>query len=337
MNEDVQRAFNNWLSDYVTTKGAPSGTYRVHMGNAYDYATVSEGIAWGMFITVLLENDSNNTQKYFNGLWNYYKHYLNKYGLMSWKIDKNGKRMFSESATEADENAAMSLLYADKIWGSNGDINYLIEAKTLINKINKHEVDHSAGVLKPGVNWGGADKMNPAYYDPSYYRIWSKYYSDWAILTDKSYGIYEKFSNKYNTGLFPDWCDANGDSTSLSYDFTYDACQVPIKIGMDFLFNGQGGEYLDKLSSWCKDKTTNDPSRIVDGYKLNGEIIGKYNNASFVGPITVAAMSSLKQKDWLNKCYMCLSNMPTGGPWGYYNDSLRLVSLIIVSGNLIKL
>ena len=335
MNKDVQKAYINWLTDYTTEEGAPAGTYRVHMSSAYDYATVSEGIAWGMFITVLMENEQNNTKKYFNGFWKYYKHYMNRYGLMSWKIDKTGKMLFSESATEADENAAMALLYADKIWGSKGEINYLAEAKALINNIFTNEVDHANEILKPGVNWGGTDNMNPAYYSPSYYREWNKQSNNWTILTNKSHQVYEMFYNRYDTGLFPDWCNATGDPTSLSYDFKYDACQVPIKIGMDFLINGKGNKYLDRFSSWVKAKTTNDPSLIVDGYKLNGETIGKYNNASFVGPVTVAAMGTTDQ-DWLNKCYLRLSNMSTGGPWGYYNDTIRLISLIMVSGNLMS-
>jgi endo-1,4-beta-D-glucanase Y len=334
MNNAVQRAYEDWLNRYVATEGAPKGTYRVHLYTAYDFETVSEGIGWGMLITVLMENHKNQTKKYFDGFWNYYKHYLNKAGLMSWRIDKNGKIMSEESATEADENAAIALFFADKQWGSKGKINYLLEAKDLIAKILEHEVEEKTYVLKPGVWWGGSAATNPAYFNPAYYRIWRKFNKDWLKVLNKSLAIYDIFYNKYSTGLMPDWTTADGTAVeNLVYDYTYDACQIPLKIGMDYLWNGKGSKYLDKISNWIIEKTDAKPETILDGYKLDGTAIGKYHNAPFVGSFCVAAMVSKKHQTWLDKTCEHLINMETGGEWGYYSDTLRLISLMIVSGN----
>lgn len=337
MNDAVQAAYADWLNRYVTAEGAPAGAYRIHRytGNDYDYDTVSEGIAWGMLIASLMESSGNQTQKYFNGFWKYYKNYLNSAGLMSWKITKTGIVTGEDSATEADENAALALLYADKQWGSAGEINYLADAKNLIGKILSKEVEAGTYVLKPGAGWGGSDAVNPAYFDPAYYRIWKSYDSRWSEVLNKSTALYDIFYDRHSTGLFPDWTTATGtNSADRSYNFTYDACQVPLKIGIDFLWNGQGGKHLEKFSDWIAAKTGGSPEAIIDGYKLDGTTTGQFNNAAFVGPACVAAMASAKHQAWLDKLYTHLATMETGGKWGYYQDTLRLISLLIISGNL---
>jgi hypothetical protein len=152
---------------------------------------------------------------------------------------------------------------------------------------------------------------------------------------NKSLSIYDFFYNNHSTGLFPDWTIAKGTAAvNLSYDYTYNACQVPLKIGIDYLWNGEGSKYLDNLSRWIIKKSNGSPKAIVDGYKLDGTAIGSYNNASFVGPFCVAAMVSNKYQSWLNRIYEFLTNIETGGSQGYYQDTLRLISLIVVSGNL---
>ena len=40
----------------------------------------------------------------------------------------------------------------------------------------------------------------------------------------------------------------------------------------------------DKVSSWIQNKTNGNPSKIVDGYQLNGSNIGSYSTAVFVSP-----------------------------------------------------
>ncbi|MFH0887329.1 MAG: glycosyl hydrolase family 8 [bacterium] len=334
MNQTVQSAYDEWLSLYLTNDGCPAGTLRIHRGGSEKYDTVSESIAWGMLITVLMDNRSNNTQNTFDKLWKYYNSFLTKYGLMAWHISKDGKIMDNESATEADENIAMALLYADKQWGSNGSVNYRKEAIDLTDKIMKYEVEKNTYVLKPGINWGGSLSLNPAYFNPAFYRIWAAHDGTWIRVNKKCSEIYDIIHNSWRTGLFPDWCKADGSPTRLGYNFYYDACQVPLKIGLDYLWNGYGSKYLLKLNTWLMTKTGGNPQAIVDGYQLGGTAIGKYHNASFVGPLCISAMADTYQPQWLDAIYADLVDIGTGGNWGYYQDTLRLFSLLIVSGNV---
>ena len=135
MNRTVQIAYEDWINRYLTKDGCPPGTLRIQRVKADKYDTVSEGIGWGMLITALMDNDKNNSQAIFDQLWKYYRSYLNTSGLMAWHISKDGKFLSTESATEAEENVAIALLYADKQWGSDGTINYRQQAKELIAKI----------------------------------------------------------------------------------------------------------------------------------------------------------------------------------------------------------
>jgi len=309
-----------------------------------EFATVSEGIGWGMLIMIFMDNEKNNTKKYFDGLYKFYKSYLDANGLMNWKINRYGDIVGENAATEADENVAMALLFAHKQWGSQGTINYLKEAKSLINKIMEHEVEKPNYIVKPGDVWGGAEVLNPCYFDPAYYRIWMSVTEDknWQKVTVKSYEILNYFYKNYSTGLVPDWCKEDGSKADIpgcSYSYRYNACQVPLKMTLDYIWFGTKNSELahnlpHRLSGWIKKRTKENPSQIKDGYNLDGTIIGEYNNAAFVGPFAVAAMVDTKHQDWLNKTYKHLSNMSTGGDWGYYPDTLRLVSLLVLTGNM---
>jgi endo-1,4-beta-D-glucanase Y len=336
MAADVQAAYDDWLARYVTSEGCPQGAYRVHRYYAYDCDTVSEGIGFGMLITVLLDNDRNQSQKYFDGFWRYYQSHLNGRGLMAWKIDRAGSVLDRESATEADENVAMALLFAHKQWGSAGPLDYGAAGRELLARIMSYEVwtANQDYVVKPGAGWGGKDIVNPAYFAPAYYRIWRNYDWRWLKVANRAYKLYEVFYKRYQTGLYPDWCVPEGSTSYLGYNFTYDACRVPLNIALDYLWHGAGNKYLYRLNSWIAGQTGGRPDLIVDGYKLDGTPLGKHNSAAFVGPLAVAAMISPKYHVWLDALYQQLVQTETNGNWGYYPDTLRLVSLLVLSGNM---
>jgi endo-1,4-beta-D-glucanase Y len=252
---------------------------------------------------------------------------------MSWKISRHDTVLEKESATEADQNVALALLLASKQWGSSGLVNYYEEANRLVDKILSGEVEAKSYVLKPGADWGGYSITNPAYLAPAAYRLFERFNNDWAKVLDRSYKIYDLFYERQATGLMPDWTVADGSTSYRGNNYTYDACQIPLKIGQDYLWNGQGGKYLDKISYWIVQQSGSNPAAIVDGYKLDGTPIGKYNNAAFVGPLAIAAMSAPKYQTWLDMLYEHLVKIETGGHWGYYSDTLRLVSLLVLTGN----
>ncbi len=314
MNQTVSTAFNNWKNDYLTQSGCPRpNMWRVQRpsdGND----TVSEGIAYGMLITVVMTDSNDSTKQYFDGLFRYYKYYNDGRNLMHWRIDSNGNVVGTNAATDADEDVALALLFAHKQWGSSGEINYLQEAQTIISALMQYCVEPNTYVLKPGDVWGGSSQTNPSYFAPAWYRIFASATGNlnWNSVITKCYDITNYFYNNYTTGLVPDWCQASGaPAGGASYDYKYDACRFPWRYGLDYLWFGtsQAKVHLQKLSNWINSTAGGNPSNIKDGYQLNGNTIGQWNNAAFVGPFAVAAMVDSSFQTWLNNLYTRLARL----------------------------
>jgi endo-1,4-beta-D-glucanase Y len=153
--------------NYLTKQGAPLGTYRIQRGSANSYDTVSEGIGYGMLILVLMDGVYDNTRQYFDGVYKYHKYYLDNNGLMNWQVDRNGSVIGTNTATDADEDVALALIFADKQWSStNSAINYIEEAKEIINRIMKNQVERPSYILRPGNSFGVSELTNPSYFAP---------------------------------------------------------------------------------------------------------------------------------------------------------------------------
>src|SRR6476620_7603462 len=75
---DARRAFERWRSEIVTSDGARGGlrTRRPDTPDGQANSTVSEGIAYGMVISVMFGD-----QAMFDGFWRYARCFLNKSGL----------------------------------------------------------------------------------------------------------------------------------------------------------------------------------------------------------------------------------------------------------------
>src|SRR5262245_60541816 len=126
---DVLRAFERWKNELVTSDGA-GGHLRVIRPNTPDgqkNSTVSEGIAYGMMLGVMLDD-----QTLFDELWKYSQLWANEKGLMKWYIDPTGSRALGDgAATDADEDIAWALVMAARKWKSSSSLSapYLDLAK----------------------------------------------------------------------------------------------------------------------------------------------------------------------------------------------------------------
>jgi hypothetical protein len=185
-------------------------------------------------------------------------------------------------------------------------------------------------VLKPGYGYGGCNETNISYYTPAFFRIFAQVTNDntWTVLADNTYTLLAYAANP-TTGLVPDWQSSTGTpgSGSRSGNYTYDACRVPWRIALDYLWNGN-----TKAQQWCT-KITNwangiGASNIKDGYKLDGSPLGQYNSSAFVGAFAVGAMCNSQlitdafstQLSQLNENY-------------FYHHYLRLIYFHVLSGN----
>jgi endo-1,4-beta-D-glucanase Y len=332
-NAELQNSYNAWKSAYVTAAGA-GGFLRVQRpGNNYD--TVSEGVAYGMIFAAYM-----NDRPTFDGLWQYAKSHLNggqpgHHGLMAWHVDQNNNVLDWTSATDADEDMAFALILADKKWGGYGP-----EATDLIGKIMSYEVEAGTFVLKPGDVWGGSTVTNPSYFTPAFYKLFKAYTGDagWDSVTNKAYQVIAAVNGKTGagtTGLQPDWTTAGGDQVvdaqgnRMSFDYTYDATRVPWRLATDAAWycDSRAVSQLDKLNTFFRNVGA---ANIRDGYRLDGTLIGQWHNAAFVAPAAAGAImsgdSAYRSAMWNETVGLRNSD--------YYGDSLRLLSLLLMSGNM---
>ena len=113
-------------------------------------STVSDGVAYGMIIAVMFDD-----QPLFDAFWQYALCFLNPNGLMSWYIAPDGHSVLgSGAATDSDEDMAWALVMAHRQWGGRGCLGetYLSYARRQIDRLWQLEVDHAErrGMLLPG-------------------------------------------------------------------------------------------------------------------------------------------------------------------------------------------
>lgn len=136
-SDDTLLFYTKWKDKYIQ-KNSYSGdeqyyvlysdeTYSdTHMETA---VTVSEAHGYGMLITASMSDHDENAHQVFDGMYRFYKEHTSgiSENLMAWQQSDNGKALINsngdDSASDGDIDIAYSLLMADKIWGSSGDIN----------------------------------------------------------------------------------------------------------------------------------------------------------------------------------------------------------------------
>ncbi len=353
--EDVERAVRRWRDEIVTSSGARGflRTRRPDTPDGVPDSTVSEGIAYGMLIAVMLGD-----QALFDGLFAYALAFFNKSGLMDWYIAPDGSAPLGRgAATDADEDMAWALLMADRRWGGQGALaqEYLVYAKQLIDAIWRTEVDHDqyADMLLPGDDWRGQNVFNPSYFAPHQYRAFAEATGNdgWFRVIDRGYQIIglcqsAERGNQHN-GLVPAWCDANGNPVEAFpgalTNHQYDSARLPFRLGQDWAYHAEprARRYLAKVSDFYANLG---PSHITDGYLLDGTPapdpkaqVPNPGSAVFVGGAAVAAMHDPRYQDFVDEAYALLARGELLARSRYYNHCWTVLSLLMLTGNLVPL
>jgi endo-1,4-beta-D-glucanase Y len=348
-------AYNAWKASMV------SGNKVIRPENGND--TVSEGIAYGMLIAVNM-----NDQTLFDSLYSYWHGNVAAGNLMTWCIPAGSGSCNASgggSATDADEDAAFALLQADKAWGSTGSNNYKSLAMGMISDIWTNDIDSGGTNLPKGGSHytspsgtSGLGITNPSYFAPAYYTAFKAAGDshDWAAVNSAVYTALGKLAG--SNGLVPAWCGSsctvpatNGGANDMIYQ--YDSHRVPMRIGLDYCFNGTADAktYVGKTTTFFATNAfagKDGIGRIYDIYNLNGsQLTGTPNNsASILGTAAVGAMADGSQQTFLNDAYQgvfdlvtrsTLSTLPTSTPqttpYSYYNATVGMLTLLMMTGN----
>lgn len=355
LDNSVRQFYTQWKNRYVK-KACTAGQNYIWFELPGHKQCVSEGQGYGMMIMALMAGFDPSAKAAFDGLYKYYKAHPAKKGqtLMAWAQDKYCKSTDNSSAADGDMDIAYALLLADKQWGSKGSINYLYEAKNLINDVMRYEINPQSYTILLS---NGAEHDSDDYYDtrssdfmPSHFRAFKNATHDvrWDKVISHTYSLFIAMQNKYSpdAGLLPDFIQqvnhhprpAKAHYLESRYDgyYNYNACRVPWRIAADYLLYGDARAKViaGKINHWLRQTTQGNPDNISAGYTLAGDDLPTrhFEALSFIGPFAVSAMVDGKNQHWLNNVWDYLFHFKLKD-YDYYDNSIKMLNMIILSGN----
>jgi endo-1,4-beta-D-glucanase Y len=367
MDESVERFYEVWKKAYLRHNCADIEQYYildnedVDKNERFKSICVSEGQGYGMLITVLMAGYDKDAHSIYDGLYKFVKSHPSKSSanLMAWSVLNgcvtNTRHDNQSSATDGDFDIALSLLMASAQWGDSGSINYKEEALKTLASILKHEINHRKHtVLLGDANVPEDDDYNDirsSDFMPDHLHVFNNFLPDkaWLQTQKQMYIILHKLQKQYspNAGLFSDFIvykkgryyPAPPNYLESKYDghFYYNACRVPFRIALDKLMfgNRQADTLLEKFNDWIQSACQNNIDKITYGYYLNGAKIKKgYTTVpSFVCPIAISAMIDPENQEWLNDLWKYIAEEFEFKDYNYYDNTLQMLSMIIISGN----
>jgi len=166
----------------------------------------------------------------------------------------------------------------------------------------------------------------------------------WTSTVDAVYNVETTIQTGFSpsTALMPDFVINTNTSARPAAanflegphdgDYDYNSCRNPWRIATDFVISGdaRARTIIQKTNTWIKNLTGSTPSRIVDGYKLAGSAYGSGPSFAFEAPLGVAAMVDSSNQAWLDALW---NHLVAGANQGYYEDSIKMQCLLVMSGN----
>ena len=324
---DLKKGFEYWLKTMYNESGDVAGVRSNPGSNEY----FSEGIGYGMLMMVYFSDNTTSYQSQFDKLWAFYKKFDDGNGLMHWQIGNMSEVWGKGAALDGDIDAAAALVMA---YYQFGDEKYKEDAKKLIQAMKKSEFE-SNGLHMPGDSWGdGAyNRKNPGYFDPAYMPLFAAIDTEnaefWSTTAyDANMKLYEASSNEVTTGLVDDWTDKNGKSEDDYY--SYDASRAPWRNAKAVCWHGdQRALAIDKKMA-----------KFVSGVSaanMKGPVIrssgslGNDHNSTFVTSLMTALISDASYQSKLDEYW---KEAVALGDENYFNQSLKLLNGLLVSGNM---
>lgn len=362
-DQTVASFYDAWKAHYLV-RGCGSGEAYVNVGadgpstgGGRDPASISisEGHGYGMLISVWMAGYDPDARTSFDALYRFFRDHpsSNAPNLMAWNQITgcgNSTKTGTGSATDGDLDIAYALLLADRQWGSNGAIDYLSAAHSVLRDILAKEVNPTTSLMLL------SDDANPSTpdYDGTrcsdfmfdHFRVFAEADSRWTRVGDATYGLVSTMQASYSpsTGLLPDFVVATSTKPQpagpnfleTAYDGLdyYNACRVPWRIGMDALLSGdvRAKAALAPMNAWIRSKTNGLPVNVSEGYDLGGNPIIAGANAAFVGPFGVSAMVDASNQVWLDAVWDWLVARPIKSE-DYYGNTLKVLTMLAMSQN----
>jgi hypothetical protein len=169
--------------------------------------------------------------------------------------------------------------------------------------------------------------------------------SEWnGAILDKHYELIARIQSMYSmaSGLLPDFIESTNTGAKpagpdyLEYvnddKYAYNACRFPWRLASDYVTSGdaRAKTALDKINNFIRTNAGGTAEGIKAGYRLNGTVNGNYYELAFVAPFGVAALADTANPGWVDSIW---KNMTAQQPSVYYGDSIKMISMLVMSGN----
>lgn len=314
-----------------------------------DNITTSEGQSYSMLRAVWSDDKSA-----FDASWKWTKDNLDRPNdrLFSWLYGRANDGTYGiikekggmNTATDADIDIAVALLFASKRWG---DTTYFDDAKSIIEDIWEKEVliinnePYIVASSTETVSDSETAVVNPSYLAPYAYRMFAKVDSnhDWNKVVDTSYAIIQtsaesNLDKSSSAGLPPDWVYINKKSgiitpatgTNLTSNFSYDAMRTIWRLSLDWQWykDPRARETLEKFKFLSTEWEQN--GKVMAEYSHDGQVVGNYESPAIYGGVIGYFLITdpvLGEKVYTTKLKSLYSTdtRSWAQPLGYYEDN----------------
>ena len=347
--------YNQWKSTYLTQGQCPSGQLYVNSsGDAGGSSSisVSEAQGYGMLALVLMAPVDSAAHGQFDQMVAFVLAHPSAAGtgLMAWNISAPCTSLSGAgSASDGDIDIAYALLLADSTWGSTGAIDYLSQAKRIINAIMSTEVNSQGNFITMWENISTSDshyggtRVSDMMID--HFRAFGQATGDtrWTSVVSSSYATLATLQNASSASLLPDFAvhmtsnpqPAGANFLEGAHDgqYFYNACRLPWRLAIDYLLTGDSRAHAltQAMVNTLRARANGNATAIVDGYDLQGNSFGTNNALSFIAPLVVGAMVSGNQA-WLDSLWQTMVGLSIGSDQ-YYGNSIKLLSMIVIAGH----
>ncbi len=352
LDADVVAAYESWKRDYLLEVDAGAAwppLYRVSFGSDAPERSVSEGIGYGMLLTVLMAGQDPDARTYFDGLWRFARLHPSSIDtrFMAWQVPARAGG--DAAAFDGDADMALALLMADRQWGSGGEIDYRREASLRIEALFESMIgpDSRLPMLGDWVDPYGAhrNQHTPRSSDfmPASFRAFGSVDGRWLDVYQAVLDLVGQMQATHapRTGLLPDFIEPDDGGgyrpASAGFlegphdgDYHYNAGRLPLRLGMDGLLQGgQALTSLRRIAAFAAARVEGGVERMGAGFTLDGKPYGDYFTTFFAAPFAVALMSDPQYQAALDALYEAIRARREN----YYEDSIKLLSLMLLSGN----
>lgn len=277
--------------------------------------------------------------------------------------NKNGKQgiINNNTATDADEDMTLSLIFAYKQWGNPS---YLTQAKDMMNNIWKYETVEIGGkrYVVAG-NWASQKQnstytINPSSLSPYAYRIFAKIDKshNWMSLVDTSYDLLQKcsnapLSNKTSAHIPPERCglDKNGNivpATAIanSSDYSYDAVRTLWRVALDYTYykDKRALLYLESMPLWTQEWKNKQEIYAIYTHegiaKVNTESLAQYGiQMAYFSTIDKNISEDIYEKKILTQYNFANGQVYWGDKNNYYDQNWVWFATALLSNNFARI